>query len=59
MTSKNTSLHSFTKVNSARVITRAGILTKLAKGHCNQEVCHALDVTPLPSHTAMKACASF
>ena len=46
-------------VNSARVITRARILTKLAKGHCNQEVCHALDVTPLPSHTAMKACASF
>ena len=32
-------------VNSARVITRARILTKLAKGHSNQEVCRALDVT--------------
>ena len=32
-------------VNSARVITRARILTKLAKGHCNQDICIALDVT--------------
>lgn len=32
-------------VNSARVITRARILTKLAKGHSNQEICLALDVT--------------
>jgi transposase len=33
-------------VNSARrVITRARILTKLAKGHANQEICLALDVT--------------
>ena len=32
-------------VNSARVITRARILSKLAKGHSNQEVCQALDVT--------------
>lgn len=32
-------------VNSARVITRARILTKLVKGHSNQEVCSALDVT--------------
>ena len=32
-------------VNSARVITRARILTKLAKGHCNQDICLALDVT--------------
>lgn len=32
-------------VNSARVITRARILTKLAKGHSNQDICLALDVT--------------
>ena len=32
-------------VNSARVITRARILTKLAKGYCNQDICLALDVT--------------
>ena len=32
-------------VNSARVITRARILTKLAKGHSNQEISLALDVT--------------
>jgi transposase len=32
-------------VNSARVITRARILTKLAKGHSNQEICLALDVS--------------
>lgn len=32
-------------VNSARVITRARILTKLAKGHSNQQICLALDVT--------------
>lgn len=32
-------------VNSARVITRARILTKLAQAHSNQEVCQALDVT--------------
>ena len=32
-------------VNSARVITHARILTKLAKGHCNQDICLALDVT--------------
>lgn len=31
--------------HSARVITRARILTKLAKGYSNQEVCSALDVT--------------
>lgn len=27
------------------MITRACILTKLAKGHSNQEICHALKVT--------------
>lgn len=32
-------------VNSARVITRARILTKLAKGHSNKDICQALDVT--------------
>ena len=32
-------------VNSARVITRARILSKLAKGHTHQEICAALDVT--------------
>lgn len=32
-------------VNSARVITRARILTKLAKGHFNQDICLALDVS--------------
>ena len=32
-------------VNSARVITRARILTKLAKGCANQDICLALDVT--------------
>ena len=32
-------------VNSARVITRARILTKLAKGHSNQEICLALEVS--------------
>ena len=32
-------------VNSARVITRARILTKLAKGHSNQDICLALDVS--------------
>ena len=31
-------------VNSARVITRARILSKLDKGHCNQDICLALDV---------------
>ena len=31
--------------NSARVITRARILTKLAKGCSNQEICQALEVT--------------
>ena len=35
-------------VNSARVITRARILTTLARGHANQDICLALDVT-LPS----------
>ena len=32
-------------VNSARVITRARILTKLGNGHSHQEICSALDVT--------------
>lgn len=32
-------------VNSARVITRARILTKLAKGQSNEDICQALDVT--------------
>lgn len=32
-------------VNSARVITRARILSKLAKGDSNQDICLALDVT--------------
>ncbi len=32
-------------VNSARVITRARILTKLAQGHANQAICLALEVT--------------
>ena len=32
-------------VNSARVITRARILIKLAKGHFNQDICLALDVS--------------
>lgn len=32
-------------VNNARVITRARILTKLAKGHSNKDTCQALDVT--------------
>ena len=32
-------------VHSARVITRARILTKLAKGNSAQEACQALDVT--------------
>ena len=32
-------------VNSARVITRARILTKLASGQSNQDICLALDVT--------------
>jgi transposase len=31
--------------HSARVITRARILSKLAKGHSNQEICLALEVT--------------
>lgn len=31
--------------HSARVITRARILSKLVKGHSNQETCSALDVT--------------
>ena len=34
-------------MNSARAITRARILRKLAKGHSHQEICHALDVTLL------------
>lgn len=32
-------------VNSARVITRARILTKLVNGHSHQEICSALDVS--------------
>ena len=32
-------------VNSARVISRARILTKLAKGHFNQDICLALDIS--------------
>ena len=32
-------------VNSARVITRARILSKFVKGHSNQDICLALDVT--------------
>ena len=32
-------------INNARVITRARILNKLAKGHSNQDICLALDVT--------------
>lgn len=32
-------------VNSARVITRARILTKLAKGQSSQDICLALDVS--------------
>jgi len=35
-------------VNSARMITRARILTTLVRGHANQDICLALDVT-LPS----------
>ncbi len=31
--------------HSARVITRARILSKLVKGHSNQEICSALEVT--------------
>jgi transposase len=31
--------------HSARVITRARILSKLVKGHSHQEICAALDVT--------------
>ena len=31
--------------HSARVITRARILSKLAKGHSNQDICLALEVT--------------
>ena len=30
-------------VNSARVITRARILSKFVKGHSNQDICLALD----------------
>jgi hypothetical protein len=32
-------------VNSARVITRARILSKLARGQSNQDICRALEVT--------------
>ena len=40
-------------VKSARVITRARILTKLAKVHSNQDICVALDVT-LPTVSICK-----